>query len=379
MKSRPDPTRLLLAAQFEDLQESHAGWTFWVWAQFYGMINDRGWEFFNGSFAKTNQERVPSGRVKVHDGHNLGMTGSGNVGRVLKAEESGRGNRAHVFLTRSEESLAEKVNDKTITDVSVEVNVLSAEKIERPIDSVPIEIRRRVPITPNGMAEISGITEVIWRNMGLVSESSQLRSSLITPPLAVAFQDLPVSLSAWDPHGARDRVEQWAGEGNIARLSRAHLVQFPGGECFGQVADVEEGRLVVIADALNSVYAAVEESLADRLADPELATTLAATSLQVGRYEEKKSLTIVSGGGISVETDAKLASTAPTGGAEPPPDTPQGEPSGKCTHSDAGSEAKRLESLLQTAKLQRLRHRVQRRQSEPTGPGGRNSATGCPE
>lgn len=379
MRTRPDPTHLFLAAEFDELQESSAGWTFWAWAQFYGVVNDRGWEFVNGSFAKTNKERVLAGRVKVHDGHNLQSTGSGNVGRVLKAEESGRGNRAHIFLSRSEESLAQKVNDKTVTDVSVEVNILSAERVERPLESVPVEIRGRVPIAPNGAAEITAITEVRWRNLGLVSEASQLRDSLLTPPLAVDFQDLPVSLSAWDPRGARERVISWAGEGNIARLSRAYLVALPGGQCFGHFADVVDGELVAIADALESAYAAVEDGLGDRLADEDLAVTLAATTLQLVRYDKKKSLTLDLVDDISLAISADLALTAPPGGAEPPPDTPIAEPSGTCTHSDEGSEAKRLDGLLHTAKLQRLRHGATRSQSEPADPGGRNSARGRPE
>jgi len=379
MKPRPEPTRLTLAAQFEDVTENDAGWTFQMWVQFYNLVNDRAWVFFNGSFAKTNRERVPGNRVKIHDGHNREHKGSDNLGRVLSAEEVPRGNRCVGFLSRSERSIAEKLADQTIDEASVEVTITKAEEINRPIESVPERIRPWVRINTEGMAVLTGIREVIWWDVGLVSKSSQDLPAVMEAPIAVSFQDLPVSLSRWDPDGAKGRVVDWAKGGDIVRLARAHVLQLPGGQCFGQIADVVDGELVVVAEALDGAMRRVAEGLSGVLADPEVEIAIAAAGRHLRRYDEKKSLTPIDAGGTSVETDANLAPTALSGGAEPPSDTPHAEPSGTCTHSDEGSETKRLHRLLEIAKLQRLRHQARRSQSEPADAGRRNSATGRPE
>ena len=379
MRPRPEPTRVTLAAQFEDITESDAGWTYSMWAQFYNLVNDRGWLFFNGSFSKTIRERVSKNRVKVHDGHNWRSNATDTIGRVLSAEEKPRGCRYVGFLTRSQEATAQKLSDGTIDENSVEITITKAEKIERPIEEVPERLRPWVEITTEGKAVLTGIREVLWWDVGIVSKSSQDLPALIEAPAAVSFQDLPVSLSRWDPEGARGRVADWATGGDIVRLARAHVLQLPGGQCFGQIADVVDGELVVVADALEGALVGVSQGLSGLLADQEIAVAMATAGRHLGRYDEKKSLTPISSNDTSVETGAKLAPTARPGGGEPPSDTPSVEPSGTCTHSDEGSEAKRLQSLLQTAKLQRLRHRARRSQSGSARAGGRNSATRCPE
>lgn len=373
MRPRAEPTRLTLAAQFEDITESDAGWTFSMWAQFYNLVNDRGWLFFNGSFAKTIRERVSKNRVKVHDGHNWMQNATNTIGRVLSAEEKPRGCRYVGFLTRSQEATAEKLSDGTMDENSVEVTITKAEKIERPLDQVPERIRPFVEITTEGLAVLTGIREVLWWDVGLVSKSSQDRPALIDAPVAVSFQDLPVSLSRWDPEGARERVADWATGGDIARLSRAHVLQLPGGECFGQIADVVDGDLVVVAGALDDAVKRVAEGLSGVLADSEIAIAMAAAGRHLGRYDEKKSLTLISHDDTSVETGANLAPTAQSGGGEPPSDTPQVEPSGTCTHSDEGSTGERIRILLQRARLQRLRHGALRSENEPAGDGRRPS------
>lgn len=381
-RTRPEPTRCMLAAEFDDLKKTGAGWTFWVFSQFYDVINDRGWLFFNGSFTKTNRERAARGRVFVHDGHNLESKGSDNVGRVIATDEVPRGNKAHVFLSRTEEELAQKVNDRTIQDVSVDIFPLAAERIERPVDDVPVQIRNLISIEPSsGMAEIRGISEVLWMNLGLVGGSSQDADSIISSPLEVAFQDLPLSLLAWDPAGARARVDEWAGQengaANLARLCRAHLIQLPGGKCFGQVADVVEGELVAVVDAMEAAQLAVRDGLGEFLPDAETRAALSASAAHLDRYREKGSLTPDSYRGTSVDAGATLAPNAQEDGAGPPADTPETEPPQISTHSDKGSTEERLRRLILTTQLQQLRHETRARirsDDVPAVPSGRTSA-----
>ena len=372
MKTTPGTITVRLAAQFEDLTETDAGWTYSMWAQFYSMINDRAFWFFPGSFAKTIKERVSRNAVKISDGHPFEPDAANTLGRVVTAEETPRGCRYTGFLTRSSEEAAEKINNGTINENSVHVRIVKADRIERPLEDVPDSARPWVEITENGLAVITGITEVMWWAVGLVPASSQDKDAVISVPSAVSFDDLPVSLSPWNPAGARERLEAWAGavvsvpsQGvsglppDIVRLGRGHVAQMPGGGCFGQIVDIEEGRPVVVADALSGILASLEGEISEKLGDREIRATVDSAALLVSRYQEKAENLRRSKLTPPTADATDNGETAQTGGAEPPTGT----------HSDEGSDEERLSKLLRTVKLQQLRQRAQGVKDEPAGNG----------
>ncbi len=368
------PDRITLAAQFEDVEETDAGWIFTAWAQLYGIVNDRAWRFRPGSFSKTIAERVGTNRVKIHDGHNWSMDVSGTIGRVLSAEDLAAGCRYRGFLNREHGEVASKLADQTISENSVEVIRLKSTAAEVEIGTVPEQIRPFVEITTAGLARIQDVQEVIWLAVGLVSGSSQDRAAIIEPPTLVSFQDLPVMLSRWDPTAARQRVAEYARDRDgvdFAALARAHLVQLSGGECLGQIADVgPDGRLVVVAEALGTAYSDVANRLGSHLADPAaVQMTLEGAADRLTRYTAKLSGDLTAAGNPDRPSDDQGAD-APAAhlAAEPRADTPE-EPSTASTHSPAGSNeaAEKLRELSRRIQLRHLRERAGEgvRQSEP--------------
>lgn len=378
------PDRVSLAAQFEDVEETDAGWTFAMWAQYFNIVNDRCWRFKKGSFSKTIRERVKSNRVKVHDGHNWAMNATGTIGRVLTAEELPEGVRYKGFLNRSHEGIASKLADGTISENSVEIYRMKAVCVEVPIDDIPRQCRGWVEITPDGKARIQEVTEVMWLAVGLVSGSSQDKGAMIEPPTLVSYQDLPVKMSRWDPEAARQRIQEYAaaGEGtDFTALSRAHLVQLSSGECLGQIADIDDdGRLVVVAEALGAAYADIAAHLEAHLRDPEaVRLTLAGAADRLARYTAKLSggLTNEIGGARGISDTGADAPPAPQA-AEPRASTPA-EPLAASTHSEAGNEAAaKLDQLRRRIQLQALRQRAEQGvRSEPTGTSRRGTETGA--
>lgn len=297
---KPRPTRITLAAQFEDVQETDAGWVFSAWAQLYEIVNDRIWIFGMGSFAETIRQRVAADKIKVHDGHPWPCDSTDRTaGRVLSAEEmasggpTGRGGtRYQGFLNRNHAELASKMADRTITQNSVEIVPLRTDPEEVELGRVPDHVRAFAQPSSDGKVWATRILEAKWLAVGLVSGSSQDENIVIEPPALVSYQDLPVTLGAWDPESAAARVSEWAaakGDRAAVCLSRAHLVALPDGTCLGQIADVDEqGHLVANAEALGAAYVQLAQRLSDSLLEPEaVRLTLAGAASQIGLYGEK--------------------------------------------------------------------------------------------
>jgi hypothetical protein len=407
---RGAPDRVRLAAQFEDIEETDAGWTFQMWAQFFGVVNDRLWVFRKGCARKTIAERVKTNRVKVHDGHNWSMDTRGTLGRVLSAREEATGGagfggiRYTGFLSRSHEDVAQKLADGTISENSLELYRMKTRCIEVPLDQIPPHRMDWVELTPEGQAKVLEITEMMWLAIGLVSGSSQDRGALIEAPVVVSYQDLPVALGRWDPEGARERIAEYshlgADDTDWAALGRAHLVQLSGGRCLGLIADIDDsGRLAVNPQALGSAYAEVAAELEGHLRDPAaVRQTLASCSEMLARYSSKltaaSDLTRPTGPAISGPDDqgaaedgkheaaveavpaseSVTAPPAPQGGAEPSAGTPTEEPPSHDTHSDTGAEAatEALKALDGRLKLLPLRQRLAERgvRNEPASTSG---------
>lgn len=329
--------KLQVASQVDDLTKTDAGWTYQMWAQFFGTpSNDRGWIFQQGSFDKTIKERVSANKVKVHDGHNWHMNATDTIGRVLDAREESRGCRYTGFLSRSHEDIADKLANETVSENSVEVMVLKSEKLDLDIEVAPEQIRPWIEITPEGKAVFLSVLEVKWIAIGLVSASSQDEPALISPPVTVSFEDLPVSLAAWDPAGAAERL---ASSGlDPFNAGAAFLGRCPGGGSgLGQIADIDEdGRLVVMGNALD---AALDDLQSGIEADVDSGATLLSAEASIRRYQAKigrKSLLTAAATGASPREEGGLdAAPQPTGEAEPSPGTPQEPPPD--THSDEGS------------------------------------------
>lgn len=287
----PDPERCRVSLQsVGDVAEADGGWVFTALAQAYGVVNDRLMIFRPGSGAKTIRERVPAGRVKIHDGHPWSPNSDTVAGKVLSAEETREGVKYTGFLSSTERDLATKVAEGVFDENSLELYVLREEQDEVPIEDVPMIARRWVNLTADGLAKVRAVQEWMWLAIGLVGASSQGIRSVIDPPRLVPYQDLPLAsrTTQWDPEGARQRVAQWAGAecfgagSQSARMSRAFLARAGGGSDFlGQIADVVDGRLVVVPAALEAAAEQVEGLIET---DPH---TAAAASRVIGRYEQR--------------------------------------------------------------------------------------------
>lgn len=82
----PDPECCASKLQLTEEPEEHeGGYVYGALAQLYGVVNDRLMRFRKGSAAKTIAERVPTGRVKIHDGHPWIADSRSTLGKVLSA------------------------------------------------------------------------------------------------------------------------------------------------------------------------------------------------------------------------------------------------------------------------------------------------------
>lgn len=347
-KARPQPDRLAQHLDDVELEQGEAGWTFSAYAQLFGVVNDRLMRFHPGSFLKTFQERVPTGSVKLHDGHNWGLTASGTYGRITAGTEDEKGARVDIFISRAHPEVAVKVDDGTLTELSVEIFRMKQDlEGEADVDGIPEQARRFAELTPDGKVRVADIFEVRLDAVGLVSGSSQGKNVILEPPTVITFQDLPVARSNFNPAEAAERLSAWAGVdasrrnaqgdpmANYARLSRGYLVS-SGGELLCQIGDILDGDLVVSSEALGGAHERLTEALSGRLEGSALAATLTAAARQIGRYEEKLSHSVLT---PEPKTDILTPQTTATAGAEPPL---------AGTHSDAGSE--RATKLLQLSR-----------------------------
>lgn len=378
-RSNPQPDRLGAHLDDVELEEGEAGWAFSAYAQLFGVVNDRLMRFHAGSFLKTFQERVPTGSVKLHDGHNRGLTASGTYGRITAGTEDEKGARVDIFISRAHPEVAVKVDDGTLTELSVEVFRMKQDlEGEADIEEIPEPVRRFAELTPSGKVRVADIFEVRLDAVGLVSGSSQGKNVILEPPTVITFQDLPVARSNFNPGEAAERLSAWAGVdasrrnaqgdpmANYARLSRGYLVT-SGGDLLGQIGDVLDGELVVSSEALEGAHERLVEALSGRLEGSALSATLAAAARQIGRYEEKLSR---SGLTPEAKTDTLTTKSTATAGAEPPP---------AGTHSDAGSErATKLQQLSRRFTLTDLDLRMSRGVTphEPVGTSQGDQGTG---
>lgn len=287
IERRPDPERLRMTlAELDEPEETEdaTGWVYGANAQSYNTVNDRLMLFRPGSGKKTIAERVPKGRVKIHDGHPWDPNSDTIVGRVLSAEETNLGVRYQGFLSASEETLVQKIRERTIDENSLELHVLLETPAEVEIAAVPEHVRKWVHLSSSGKAVVRGIDEWMWTAIGLVSRSSQGSPAILEDPRVVTFQDLPVVTSgapAWDPDAVHARLSAWSVGGRPVPQA---FLGYPGSPLGVPIADVLDDQLVVTPEALRHALEALRS-----IEDP---TLLATAARHLGRYEEKLRLTV---------------------------------------------------------------------------------------
>lgn len=322
-----DPERVPVRLESITLSEQDGGFVFGGLAQAYGIVNDKLMLFRAGSGAKTIAERVPLGKVKIHDGHPWDPNSESIVGRVLSAVEGPQGVTYQGFLSSSEKRLALKMQERIIDENSIELYVLRERPLEVALDSVPVQSRRWVDIAPSGLAIVREILEWQWLAVGLVSCSSQGIRGILETPKMIPYQDLPLAArrEGFDAPAARARVEAWAGTGaeRSARLSRAFLARAGtenGAQKFaGLIADVVDGELVAIPAALDAAYAELESMFKE---SPEI---LAAAARTIGRYEGRVRLTTGAAEAQNADTTTEAAPEIPAETDRPASD-PESEP-----------------------------------------------------
>ncbi len=327
--------RVCLATEVESTltKAQNGGWTFLSVAQFYKKVNDRLMYFFPNSGAKTIAERVPRKAIKLHSGHPRGFLMAASVretvGFVASAEERQSMMRAENFISRTEEEIADKVSDETITENSMEIIILSAVPKVVEIEAIPELAREFASLNKDGKAVVMGVKEFHWKHLGLVSGSSQDTNAILGPPTMVALAGLDSTRSEWDPASAAERLSRWAGVvsqpgvgdlPNYAKLSCGYLAQLASSDgdlvLAGQIAEPDEdGTLIVNASAI----APALDDLARQLARSGLPTTAQSSTLDAAFARMKpyllpgSALTATPESGISTEGAAETAAKSPDG------------------------------------------------------------------
>lgn len=269
----------------------NSGWTYKAMAQIYKTPNDHLMFFFEGSGARTIQLRVPSKSIKIHNGHPAGSQMDASVretvGFVSEAHEFRTRMEYLGFISKTEEEIADKIADETITQNSMEISVLKSEPKPVDIDTVPEHARRFASLDSDGKAVMLGVREYMWRHIGLVSGSSQDVPAILEPPVMVMLSGLPVSSTPW-PSDAEASLSEWAGiisrQGadpvpNYAKLAAGHLAQFAddqGDFVFaGQFAAPDEaGELVVHSAAIHLALQDLRDKLESSTLAPDSRTAV---------------------------------------------------------------------------------------------------------
>ncbi len=295
-------------------------------AQFFNVVNDRMMIFRKGSFSKTIKEKITngSGRVKINDSHH--HSSRDTLGTVVEAEERDVGVWYRGVLSSTEDALYTKMVEGHVDENSIEFNAIEEGVTRVPLEDVPEGAFIWDQSTGDGTVEVRELLVVSWQGLGILPWSSQGLRAILEINAAVPFQDLPVAsaASSWDPDGAQQRLREWAGVveragkpsmPNASRLACAFMVRGPvkegAPELIGQIADVVDGRLVVVPDALD---AALEELAGNaHLAAPDLAAIMTTAS----RYRKK-----VRSGLASDATDVVTSPTADDPAGPAPPGTP---------------------------------------------------------
>lgn len=205
------------------------------WAQLYGQQNDRNEIFLKGSAAKTIKERVAAGRVKINDSH--AWMGLHTHGVVTDAREEDRGLwfEAKWSAAASSQDIKTKLVEGILDEWSIEWNSVS-ESYDRIGDD---ETYYRI------------IKEWIWRGLAVCPHSAQGEPTTISVNSALPYADLPLAPmdTPWNAAEARQRVMDWAA-GNTARIRRAHVWADTQDGLGIQIADVVNGRLVAVPQAM---------------------------------------------------------------------------------------------------------------------------------
>lgn len=305
LKANPEPERMSvrltdieICAPREDGQHEYT-----AIAQFWDIVNDRLMVFRKGSFAKTIAEQLgrdvtpATSRIKINDSHM--HTARSTLGSVVEADEREIGVWHRGLLSATELEIFTKMREGHVDEESIEFFSVLESTTRVPLADVPVGAFIWEEAKGDGMVEVREMLEVAWVGLAILPASSQARRALLEFNCAVPFQDLPVAEAStpWDVEGAAERLATWAGKidqlggrqrgsfPNYAKLARAHLLRGPikgGQETFlGQIADVVDGQLVVVPEALE--IALVDLADVTQLGGPNSI----ACATTVGRYREK--------------------------------------------------------------------------------------------
>lgn len=340
--------------------------------QLFGPINDQLYRFLPGSYSKTIKEKVAKGRVPIKDGH-PGSAASKVVGRILEGWADSSAFFYRGKLSKVESDIAQKIHDGTVSENSAEGFPISA-TIERvDLEKVP-QVAQFFAYSRDGKVDVEVVSEFALHGMGLVAESSQGIDAIVRLGSALeASSGLPLAASDWNAEEAGRRILAWASPfagspPNQSRLERAYVYRCysAAGDLvlLGQVADVEDGRLVIVPDAYDSAF---EEIRAAEVDEADRAAAFAALwkhSRATDARRESVSLASSGGHGVRSEDAEGLAGPAAT----PPTNDGSGE--------EADEAVRKLQTEVLRLKLSQaeLEGTVQRRLAhEPASTSGAHS------
>lgn len=307
LKGHAEPERLSVSLRdMEVLARREDGqFEFTAIAQFFDIVNDRLMVFRHGSFAKTIAENVMSGsgRVKINDGHS--HSSASTLGTVIEAEERSEGVWYRGLISSTEESIFTKMREGHVDENSIEFFSIREGTTRVALEEVPTGTPLWDRAKGDDTVEAREMLEVAWVGIAVLPFSSQGRRALLETNSAVPFQDLPVASAStsWDPKGAAERLAAWAGKvsmpsrpdtPNYARLSRGFLLRGPvkdgAPQLLGQIADVIDGKLVVVPDAIDAALEQIGN--VEHVTGPDVV----ACAQNAGRYTQK----LRHSGGIAV-------------------------------------------------------------------------------
>lgn len=189
-----------------------------------------------GAFTKTLQDQGK--RVKIlwqHDTWNP-------IGRPTSMVETDQGLEIVAVLDPVEDGIRamKQIRSGTLTDLSIGFDPIKWEMVQTPGNPDPVRVIKEARLW-----EVSVVTFGAQRSARMAA-------------FAMSYRDLPVERREWDAAGAFKRLEAWA-DGDQERLYRGFLAAGVEGLQF-QIADVVDGRLVVVPGALHAAARGVIES-----------------------------------------------------------------------------------------------------------------------
>lgn len=207
------------------------------YASVFGVIDLHGDIIAPGAFRKTIAERVPAGKIKLLNSHIA--SAEHTIGTIVDAREDEVGLffRAELSSTALAQEIRTKMNEGHLGAASIGFDIIDAVWEER--DGEMIRVIREVKlyeisVVPFPANEMAGI---------------RAKSALVPVP----YQDLPLAPeeTAWNENEALERVKAWAG-GDAAKMRRAHLALIPGKGYDMLIADIVDGELAAVPDAIKS-------------------------------------------------------------------------------------------------------------------------------